>query len=69
MSISCYPLNEEDSLDKRIYRIHYFPVIYSAKDVADVVVESIQKEPFFLPLHNKVKDELKRLLYLSLIHI
>ncbi len=65
MSISCYPLNEKDSLDKRIYRIHYFPVIYSAKDVADVVVESIQKEPFFLPLHNKVKDELKRLLYVG----
>ena len=67
MSVNTYPLDEEATLDKRVYHIHFFPAIYSAKDVADVVVESIKNNDsdFFKSLYQKVQAELKRLLYVG----
>lgn len=67
MSVNTYPLDEKATLDKRVYHIHFFPAIYSAKDVADVVVAAIQNNDrdFFNSLYQKVQAELKRLLYVG----
>lgn len=65
LSVNTYPLDEKESLDKRVYRIHFFPPIYSKKDVADVVVASIEKDVFFSSIKEKVRAELKRVMYVG----
>ena len=65
MSVNTYPLDEKATLDKRVYHIHFFPVIYSKKDVADVVVASIEKDVFFSSIKEKVRAELKRVMYVG----
>ena len=66
MSVNTYPLDEKESLDKRVYRIHFFPPIYSKKDVADVVVASIEKKDgVFSSINKKIRPELKRVMYVG----
>lgn len=66
MSVLAYPYSGDAQSIQRDYLIHFFPKIYSTRDIVDVIAIKIKNESIYNDyIVPKASGELKRLLYVG----